>query len=502
LFDGEQTRRLSVREFRQIAGRAGRRGYDTAGDVVCQAPAHVIENKQLAGKAAGDVKKQRKIAFKKPPDRGYVHWDEATFKRLIDSPPEALQSQFRIDHGILLSLLERPPDVVPRSYRALIRLISYSHERDVIKARLRRRGKELFKALRMAEVVHLRPSPSGKASQVVINEDLQRDFSLHQSLSLYLVEALRVLDPDAPSYALDMLSFVEAILENPGAVLEAQTRKARDAAFQRLKAEGAEYDQRMAELDKVSYPKPNAELIYSTFNDYAAHHPWLGTENIRPKSVVRDMYEQYLSFNDYIKEYGLARAEGVLLRYLSDAYKTLVQTVPDPMWNDELIDVAGYLRSALQRVDASLLEEWERMLDSDAAAPSEESTRVHDLARDPRMLRSRIRAELHILVKALAARDYEEAADCVRGDVAEPWTPERLEQALAPFFASYERLVADHRARQTQWTLIDPGEPRTWRVRQVLLDPQDDNFWYLEGRVDLREDTPDGPLIELLAIAK
>jgi hypothetical protein len=191
----------------------------------------------------------------------------------------------------------------------------------------------------------------------------------------------------------------------------------------------------------------------------------------------------------------------VLLRYLSDAYKTAVQTVPDPMWNDELIDVTGFLRSTLQRVDASLLAEWERMLSGEAEV-TEAAPRAYDLARDPRMLRSRIRAELHILVKALAARDYEEATDCVRADVSEPWTPERFEQALAPFLQSHERLIADHRARQTQWTIIDAGEPRTWRVRQVLLDPQEDNTWFLEGIVDLREgDTPDGPLIELLQIS-
>jgi hypothetical protein len=502
-YDGGQTRRLSAREFKQIAGRAGRRGYDTAGDVVCQAPAHVIENKQLAAKAHGDVKKQRKLTFKKPPDRGYVHWDEAAFTRLIESPPEPLQSQFRVDHGMLLNLLERPDDIRPRGYRALVRLIDDSHERPVIKGRLRRRSKELFKALRGAELVRIERNRSGRGSHVVISEDLQREFSLHQSLSLYLVEALRVLDPQAPGYALDLISFVEAILENPGVVLDSQTKKARDVLFARLKAEGAEYDQRMAELDKVGYPKPNADLIYETFNAYAAHHPWLGSENIRPKSVVRDMYEQYLSFNDYIKEYGIARAEGVLLRYLSDAYKTIVQTVPDAYWNDELIDVTGFLRSTLQRVDASLLEEWERMLNPEAEGAAEDrgKNRAADLARDPRMLKSRIRAELHILVKALAARDFEEASESVRSDVAEPWTPERLEQALTPFFEQHERLLADHRARQTQWTVIDAIDSRVFRVRQVLLDPQEDNTWYLEGRVDLSDrDAPEGPLIELLHI--
>jgi superfamily II RNA helicase len=502
-FDGEQTRRLSVRELKQIAGRAGRRGFDLQGSVVCQAPEHVIENKLLEGKAGGDAKKKRKITFKKPPDRGYVHWDEAVFKKLIESPPEPLSSQFRVDHGMLLELLERPPEVAPRGYRALVRLIADCHERDVIKARLRRRSKELFKALRQAEIVRLERSSSGRGSQVVISESLQADFSLHHSLSLYLVEALRVLDPLAQGYALDLLSFVEAILENPRVVLEAQAHAARDALFQKLKAEGVEYEQRMAELDKVSYPKPNAELIYSTFDTYSGHHPWLGSENIRPKSIVRDMYERYASFSDYIKEYGLSRAEGVLLRYLSDAYKTVVQTVPDACWNDELIDVLGFLRSTLERVDSSLLEEWERMLEpADADQERQQRERMHKLAGDPRMLRSRIRSELHMLVKALAARDWEEAAACARADVAEPWTAERLEHGLLAFFERHERLIADHRARESQWTLIEPLEPRLWRVRQILLDGEDDNDWYIEARVDLRAETePEGPLIELMHVA-
>ncbi len=502
-FDGTQTRRLSVRELQQIAGRAGRRGYDQRGSVVCQAPEHVIENKLLEGKVGGDAKKKRKLTYKKPPERGYVHWDEAVFMKLVQGVPEPLASQFRVDHGMLLELLERPPEVAPRGYRALVRLIAECHERDAIKARLRARSKQLFKALRQAEVVHLRLRPSRRSSEAVISEDLQRDFSLHHSLSLYLVEALHVLDPEAPGYALDVLSFVEAILENPAVVLQAQAKKARDEVFQRLKADGVEYEQRMAELDKVSYPKPNAELIYGTFDAYAGHHPWLESDNIRPKSIARDMVERYLSFTDYVKEYGLSRAEGVLLRYLSEAYKTLLQSVPDPCWNDELIDLAAFLRSTLQRVDSSLVEEWERMLSPQPQEPAEDVRRVHALAHDPRMLGSRIRSEMHMLVKALAARDYEQAAACVRADAPERFTAERFEQAMEPFFAAHPSLVADARARQSQWTIVEPLQPRLWRVRQVLLDPEQDNDFYLEARVDLRGPSePEGPLVELLDVAR
>ena len=217
------------------------------------------------------------------------------------------------------------------------------------------------------------------------------------------------------------------------------------------------------------------------------------------------MIEQYLSFNDYVKEYGISRAEGVLLRYLSEAYKTVMQTVPDAMWDDALIDAVGFLRQALSRVDASLVQEWERMLSPEAEAPAARPdeefvarTRAMDLLRDPRMLRSRIRTELHLLVKALSARDYEEAAGCIRDDVDDPFTPERLEQAMAPFFERHGELIADHRARQTQWTVLEELSSGRFRARQVLLDPAEDNTFYIEAQVDLRDGAGDGPLLELV----
>jgi superfamily II RNA helicase len=505
-FDGTQTRRLSVRELKQIAGRAGRRGYDTQGFVVCQAPEHVIDNKVIAAKAESTGKK--KAPFKKPPERGYAHWDEAVFAKTAAGTPEALESRFKIDHGMLLSLLERPDDVRPRGYRALVRLIEECHERDAVKRRLRRHAKDLFIALRRAEVVRVVRTERGYGSEVFISDELQRDFSLHHSLSLYLVEALDVLDAEAPSYALDVLSFVEAILENPGVVLDAQQRKLRDALFHKLKAEGMELDDRLQELEKVTYPKPNAELIYQTFNTYSAQHPWLGGEAIRPKSVMRDMYEQYLSFNDYVKEYGIARAEGVLLRYLTDAYKTLVQSVPERYWNDELVDIAAYLRATLERVDASLLAEWEGMRagaapgSADEASAESERARAKALLLDPRMLRSRIRQELHMLVKALAARDYEEAVSCLAHDAEDVWTIERFEAALEPFYAVHEAIVFDHAARNAQLTLVDDEGQGRYRIRQVLVDREGDNDWYIEARVAARDaETPDGPLLKLTQIS-
>jgi hypothetical protein len=458
----------------------------------------VIENKQLARKAESSGKK-KKVNFKKPPERGYVHWDEGIFKQLAEGTPEPLVSHFRIDHGMLLNLLERDRRTDPSGYRALVSLIADCHERDVIKHRLRLRGKELFVSLRGAGVVRVERNRDARGSHEVINEELQIDFSLNHSLSLYLVEALSVLDPESESYALDVLSFVEAILENPRVVLDAQVRKARDALFAKLKEEGAEYEERMAELDKVSFPKPNAELIYGTFDGYREKHPWLDSENIRPKGIAREMFERFASFGDYVKDLGISRAEGVLLRYLSDVYKTLVQTVPDNDWNDDVVDLVAYLRSMLERVDSSLLEEWEKLLDRGGEADEKDvAERVHAHERDPRMLRSRIRSEAHMLVKALAARDFEEAAACVYSDAEDPWDAERFDKALAPFFEEHERVRFDHEARNARYTLIDETEPRLYRVRQVLLDPEEDNTWYVEGRVDLRDGEPEGPLLEVV----
>ncbi|HKP61548.1 MAG TPA: DUF3516 domain-containing protein [Polyangiales bacterium] len=497
-FDGQDVKRLSVREFKQIAGRAGRRGYDDHGSVVCQAPEHVIENRVIDGKAANNPKLKNKLVRKKPPERGYVHWDETIFKQLIERPPEPLVSQFRVNHGMLLNLLRSHEQSRHGGYGALLQLIAACHERPVIKARLKRESKALFQSLRKAAVIEVWPRVDKRGCEVRVSETLQREFSLHSSLSLYLVETLPLIEPASPTYALDVLSLVEAILEHPRPVLYAQERKVKDELFAKLKAEGVEYDERMAELERATYPKPNAEFIYDTFNTYARKHPWLDEDNIRPKSVARDMYEGYASFSEYIKRYGLAAAEGVLLRYLSDVYKTLVQSVPALLYSDELTDIVSYLRATLQRVDTTLVQEWETLLRE--PTPSAEPA-AYDVAHDPKAMRARIRADLHLLVKALAERDYVEAASLVRGG-EDGWSEERFEKALAPFYAEHERLVFDQTARYSDKTVVDELAARVYRVRQILVDESGDNQWYLAAEVDVREGlAPDQPLLKLLEIA-
>jgi superfamily II RNA helicase len=494
-FDGEKVGLLSVRDFKQIAGRAGRKGYDTQGTVVCQAPEHVIENKKLRAKAEGNPALKKRMVLKKPPDKGFVHWDESTFKRLIDSAPEALESRFDLTHGMLLHMLHDSPSGRLGGYHHVVELIAACHERPVIKSRLRRKARQLFRSLLNAEIVQVVKRDDGKGRFVRLHLGLQRDFSLFQTLSLYVVEAIEALEPTAPSYALDLVSLVESILESPMVVLFAQQKALQGELINRLKAEGVEYDDRMKELEKVTYPKPNAEFIYETFNTFAAHHPWVG-ENIRPKSIARDMYERYMSFADYVREYGLSRSEGVLLRYLTDAYKTIVQTVPEPKKTDEVIDVVAFLRATLERIDSSLVQEWEAMI-----APSEGEAQTalpppKDISRDPRAFQARIRHELHALVRALSAQDWEEAAASVHPE--SPFEQAAIQAAMERYFESYPSLISDARSRTTDRTTTEQLEPHLWRVRQTLVDPDDDGFWYAEGQIDLRDDrAPEGVLVRL-----
>ena len=150
-----------------------------------------------------------------------------------------------------------------------------------------------------------------------VNVDLQDDFSMDHTLSLYLLERSRCSTATRPGYALDVLTLVESILENPESILRRQLDRLKDRQMAELKAEGMEYDQRMEELEKLEYPKPQREFVYETFNAFADRHPWVGQENIRPKSIAREMFENFRSFDEYVRDYDLQRVEGLLLRHLS-----------------------------------------------------------------------------------------------------------------------------------------------------------------------------------------
>jgi superfamily II RNA helicase len=502
-YDGEKVGILSVRDFQQIAGRAGRKGFDVRGTIVAQAPAHVVENRRLAAKQA----QGKKVTMQKPPLKGYVHFDKGTFERLINGTPEPLESRFEVTHGMLLNCLQSEAARSKRGggYRRLVDLIARSHGGERGKRAERRRAAACFRALRHAKLVDIATTEAVRGRVVEVSAELQRDFSLNQTLSLYLLEALAALDRDepGPTYALDVLTLVESILEDPDVVLFRQLDKLKTERMDQLKADGVEYEQRIAELDAMEWPKPNRDFIYATFNAFAERHPWVGETNIKPKSIARELVETASGFDDYVREYGLQRSEGVLMRYLSQAYKTLEQSVPAAARTDEVLDILAELRVMLREVDSSLIDEWESLKNPVVrGARAAVAPRVVDLVNDPRALAARVRAELHRLVKALAARDYEAAARHVQpDDGAEPWTPQRFTDALAPYWAAHKALLATPAARRPSLTRLEELGPRRWRAQQTLLDPEGDEDWALDCIVDLSEPKPDGaPLLQLQRI--
>jgi hypothetical protein len=516
-FDGEKVDILRIRDFKQIAGRAGRAGYDKVGYVVAQAPEHIIENARIDEKVT-DPKKRRKIVRAKPPQKGYKHWDEETFKGLVDKPPEALEARFTVDHGRLLSLLQHAQDQsgdATPGYAALIELIDRSHATAKEKTDLKVTAQRMLDGLLVAGVA------IRSEERILLDPNLQRDFSLHHSLSLFLLGALSTLDRTSPTYPLDAITWVEAILEHPRPVLYQQANRERFAIINALKAEGVPYEDRQAALEDVSWPKPNAEEIYAFFNAYAEKHPWISGEAIRPKSVVREMVETHISFAEYVKDLRLERSEGVLLRYLTDAYKALVQNVPAEAKTDAMEEAIAYLRATVGVVDSSLLTEWETLLSGQDAKATAVAPPL-DISANPRAFAARVRAELHALLRALSRQDWAEAAASLRRDEEGPWGPDELEAALQPFFEEHGELAFDHRARLAGKTVLQPAGPHQWTVIQVLTPRQqaaadwetanweegderghDEEVcaWSIEGRIDLRENTnPDGPLVELTRI--
>ncbi|MCB9177626.1 MAG: DUF3516 domain-containing protein [Caldilineae bacterium] len=494
-YDGKRLGILSARDFHQIAGRAGRKGFDDRGSVVCQAPEHVIENKKASDKAAATGRKARS---KKPPP-GTVVWSQQTFDQLVSRQPETLISRFRVSHGMMINVLQR--EVEPAGYRFLVELIARCHESEPRKAELRREAAELFRALRRAGIVEPSRDPVTGRPRVLVSEALQDEFALHDALSLFAVDAVLSLDPTAPSFALDVLSVVEAIQQDPRAILIAQERKVKGDLIGRLKAEGVPYEERMAQLDQVTHPKPPKPLtdfLLASFQVFAQRHPWVRAGDLAPKAIAREMAEGYWSFEDMVRRYGFQRFEGLLLRYLSQVYKAMVQTVPEQARDEAVLDLIAYLRTTLERVDSSLLDEWERMMGLAGPDEVERAGETYDLARDPAALEARIRAELLALVRALAAADYEEAARAVHAEDPEAWDAERFEAALAPFLAEHGRIVFEPRTRKRAHCIIRPSGHRQWSADQILVDPDGDNLWHVAARVDLNGvHNPAGPIIRV-----
>ena len=478
-YDGTRTRHLSAREFHQIAGRAGRAGYDSEGSVVVQAPEHVTENEKAVAKAGDDPKKRRKIVRKKAPE-GFVSWGEATFERLVSADPEALTSSFAVSHAMLLNVLDRPGD----GCLALRDLLTDNHEPRVAQRKHIRRAISTYRSLMAAGVVERLCEPDDQGRLVRVTVDLQKDFALNQPLAPFALAAVELFDRHDPGYALDIVSVVEAVLDDPGVVLSAQLNKAKGDLVGELKAAGMEYEDRMARLDEVTYPKPLADELGAAFAMYRSTQPWVADHPLSPKSVVRDLWERAMTFADYVQHYGLTRAEGTLLRYLSNAYKALIQTVPEAAKTDDLYDLTEWLGELVRQVDSSLLDEWEALSHPDEHL--EEVVTALDHAPPPvssnlRAFRILIRNELFRRVELAAHRRVMQLAE-LDGDAGWDW--DRWSAALDAYFAEHASIGTDAAARHATFFELDEVG-RRWPVRQVLADPEGDHEWIIAAEVDL-----------------
>ncbi len=498
-YGGQKVSTLSARDFHQISGRAGRRGFDDVGFVVAQAPEHVIENLKMDAKAAGDAKKLRKMVKKKPPE-GFVGWNEDTFKKLQSALPEPLTSRFQVSHGMLLQVLSRDGD----GCRAMQRLIADSHETPKAKKQHRKRAWQLFRALVDRKIIEiLLKTEQSEGRKLRLNVELQEDFSINHTLALYVIDTLAIIDPASPTYAADVMTLCESIMENPDTILRRQLSKVKDEAMAHMKAEGIPYEERIARLEELEYPKPCRDFIYSTFNEFQAEHPWVGQDHIRPKSIAREMFENFRGFADYIKDYDLDRAEGVLLRHLSGVHKILTQTVPDKFKTEPVQEMEAWLAGVLRGTDSSLLDEWERLRDPNWKPSEDEpaSTEPVDITRNRREFTALVRTEIFRFLRPLAMGNYKLASSMV-SQPSSTWSEDHLVATLEPYYDEHERISLDNEARNGRHTYVEPSEDkRTWRVCQVLVDPEGLNDWQAEFSGDLEQARGAGkPTLSLFAI--
>ncbi|WP_104082907.1 RNA helicase [Cryobacterium sp. Y11] len=477
-YDGVKMRQVNVREFHQIAGRAGRAGYDTAGTVVIQAPEHESDNLKAIEKAGDDPKKKRKIVRKKAPD-GFVSWGEPSFRRLVDAEPETLSSSMQMTAAMLINVIGRGGDAFAHVHS----LVFDNHEPWRRQLVLARRALGIYKTLREAGIVE--QSASGSIRLTV---DLQANFALNQPLSPFALAAFELLDPESPTYSLDMISILESTLDDPRPVLMGQQFAARGEAVAAMKREGIEYDERMALLEEITHPKPLEELLNYTFDTYKASQPWIADFELKPKAVVRDMYERAMSFGEFIAFYKLARSEGVVLRYLSDAYRAARQTIPDEAKNEDLLDLIEWLGELVRQVDSSLLDEWEELLHPDLAAHAAESHAI--LPPPPRRLTTNVRAfrilvrnELFRRVQLAALEHYDQLGELDRehGYGADVWA-----DAMDGYFAEHDELLTGGNARSSDLLMIEEGVEE-WTVRQIFDDPAGDHDWGISASVNLAD---------------
>ena len=499
-YDGTRMRQLSAREFHQVAGRAGRAGYDTYGNVVVMAPEWEIENAVALAKAGDDAAKRKKIVRKKAPT-GVVNWGEGSYERLIAAVPEPLVPQLKLSAAMLINVIGRGGDVFA-NVRALV---FDNHEPRARKYELARRAIAIFRTLVDAGIVEVEREPAS-APRIRLTVDLQPNFALNQPLSPFALAAIDLLDPEAPPrssadggvgtghYALDVVSVIEATLDDPRAILSQQEYKARGEAVAAMKRDGIEYDERMALLEEVSWPKPLAELLAQSFEVFASSQPWVRDFELSPKSVVRDMFERAMSFAEYVSSYQLARSEGLVLRYLSDAYRAIRQTVPADARTDELMDIIEWLGELVRQVDSSLVDEWSALIDPAAHLPEDDAAVVPPAP--PSILTNRraftvlVRNELFRRVQLAALQD-DDALVALDPDVGWP-------EVLDRYFDEHDEILTGGPARSPRLCVIDDTDAAAsgiWRVEQTIDDPAGDHDWRIRAEVDLAASVDEGSAV-------
>ncbi|ODQ89592.1 DEAD/DEAH box helicase [Mycolicibacterium flavescens] len=487
-YDGVRTRLLNAREFHQIAGRAGRAGYDTAGTVVVQAPDHEVENLKQFAKVADDPKKRRKLVRRKVPE-GMVPWSESTMKRLVDATPEPLTSNLRVSTAMILDVVARPGD----PFAAMRRLLTDNHEPRKRQLQHIREAVGIARSLLQAGVIERLDAPEPDGRRYRLTVDLPPDFALNQPLSTFALAAVEALDPDADTFALDVVSVIEATLEDPRQILAAQLNKARGEAVAEMKADGIEYDERIELLDDVTYPKPLDELLGHTFEVYLRSNPWAADGRLSPKSVVREMWERAMTFREFVSHYGLTRSEGAVLRYLSDAYKALRSGVPAAARTEELTDIVEWLGELVRQVDSSLLDEWEQLTSPDQPhdAPVAVPAKPRPLTGNERAFTAMVRNALFRRVELFARRRWSDLGELDRGS---GWTADRWQQVGAEYYDEHDDVGTGADARGPALLIID-REPDVWRVRQILDDPAGDHDWGFTVEVDLAESDEAGAAV-------
>ncbi|HIY24156.1 MAG TPA: DUF3516 domain-containing protein [Candidatus Brachybacterium merdigallinarum] len=488
-FDGKRMRLLNAREFHQISGRAGRAGFDTIGHVVVQAPPWTVEfEKQMAkqrareeaGTAPNNAKKRKKEPKPRIPE-GAVSWSKQNLDKLVENPPEPLRPHLKITPGMMLALISRPGDAIAAGRH----LIFTSHQTRTQQFALARDAIQVLRGLRDAEIIEVLPEPDHLGRRLALVEDLQLDFTMNQPLAPFAIAMIDSLDEESETLTMDTVSIIEAILEDPRQILLAQQNAAKGELLAELKADGVEYTERMARLDEVTWPKPLEEDLEGALEIYAKARPWVRADDLSPKSIVREIHETGQTFSEFVQRYGLQRSEGIVLRYLSDAYQAMRRTIPQDLRTEELEDLIEWLGVLVRGIDSSLLDEWEALshpedLEADAAAEIRPSS-PRGLSAQTKVLRTMVRAAMWQRVEHFAFEREQRLAEL---DAGSGWDRRAWADAMDAYFDAYDDVGIDGPARSPQLLQITE-ESKIWRIRQVLDDPDRNHDWAIEAELDL-----------------